>query len=107
MKPIKRGIIVKAIDEEKTTSSGLILKSAVEKKNLCKVISVGDKVEFVKVGDIVKRYDQAGVTLDYQDEQFILLQEDRDVISIMTDDINEILLTIEERNFVFPDDMAK
>jgi co-chaperonin GroES (HSP10) len=52
MKPTRDNIIVIRIAAEKSTYSGIILKSTVE-PDKAEVIAIGDKVEEVNVGDSV------------------------------------------------------
>lgn len=52
MKPTKNNIIVIRVAAQKETSSGIILKSSQE-ADRAEVISIGNKVEEVNVGDTV------------------------------------------------------
>ena len=56
MKPIRNQIFAE-IQEPKPTKSGLILLESNLEKYQAKVLAIGPKVEYIKVGDIV-RYDR-------------------------------------------------
>ena len=54
LKPLGDRLIVKAVEEESTTASGIVLPdTAKEKPQRGTVQAIGKKVENVKVGDLV------------------------------------------------------
>lgn len=52
MTPLKDNLIVKRIEEENTTDSGIILKSK-NGPDKCKVVAVGPEVKYILVNEIL------------------------------------------------------
>lgn len=52
MKPTKNNVIVKRIEKELSTSSGIILKSS-DEPDKAQVISIGKEVDEISVDDVV------------------------------------------------------
>ena len=85
MKPIGKNIIIKTIDEEIKTSSGLLLSS--EDANLLRykkgvIIKSGTDVNVINEGDIVYFDKRAGYTMMIKDEPFTIIQE-KDVVVVL------------------------
>jgi len=92
IKPIGANILVKPVDEEKKTNSGIVLPDTVdkEKPQTGKVVALGTgkivngkKVEFnVKVGDKVlfKKYSPDEIEIDNED--YLIMTED-DILAVM------------------------
>jgi chaperonin GroES len=92
IKPIGANILVKPVDEEKKTVTGIVLPDTVdkEKPQTGKVVALGTgkivagkKVEFnVKVGDTVlfKKYSPDEIEID--DENYLIMTED-DILAVM------------------------
>ena len=91
IKPLQDRVVVKMIEEEETTSSGIILSSgAKEKPQIAEIIEVGPGREkdgkLVKVnlkkGEkvIVSKY--VGTEVKYGGEDYIILKED-DILAIV------------------------
>ena len=76
LQSLGKKIIVKVIEQEKKTKSGLIIPDTVRKEDeiLAEVISVGEEVTTVKVGDKVlfsKYY--TGEVINFNDEKLVSL----------------------------------
>tara|TARA_B100001564_G_C20548709_1_gene627958 strand:+ start:634 stop:891 length:258 start_codon:yes stop_codon:yes gene_type:complete len=85
MKPIGKYIIIKTIEEEIKTSSGLLLSSEDAnqlryKKGL--VIKSGSDVEVIDEKDLIYYDKRAGFTLLLKDEPFTIIQE-KDVVVVV------------------------
>ena len=91
IKPLQDRVVVKMIEEEETTSSGIILSSgAKEKPQIAEIIEVGPGKEengkLVKVnlkkGEkvIISKY--TGTEVKYSGEDYIILKED-DILAIV------------------------
>lgn len=91
IKPLADRVLIKMIQEEETTKSGIILASgAKEKPQIAEVLEVGPgekidgKVEemYVKKGDkiIVSKY--AGTEVKYEGEDYIIVKQS-DILAIV------------------------
>ncbi len=91
IKPLQDRVVVKMIENEETTESGIILSSgAKEKPQIAEVIEVGPGGErdgkqvkmYIKKGDkvIVSKY--AGTEVKYSGEEYIIVKQD-DVLAIV------------------------
>ncbi|KKQ34834.1 MAG: 10 kDa chaperonin [candidate division WS6 bacterium GW2011_GWA2_37_6] len=84
IKPIGANILVKPVDEEKKTVTGIVLPDTVDKeKPQTEKVVAGKKVEFnVKVGDTVlfKKYSPDEIEID--DENYLIMTED-DILAVM------------------------
>ena len=87
IKPLKDRVLIKMIENEETTKSGIILASgAKEKPQIAEVVEVGPGDEenkiVVKKGDkvIVSKY--AGTEVKYSGEDYIILKQD-DILAIV------------------------
>jgi co-chaperonin GroES (HSP10) len=82
LRPIKKNIIVKIIDKEKVTTSGIILKSADPAEvSRAEVIAIGTDVTLIEVGqEILPNWNQARPS-KFDDEDFFVVSED-DVVLI-------------------------
>lgn len=92
VKPVADRILIKMIENEETTKSGIILSNgAKEKPQIAEVIEVGPginniegkKVEmFIKKGDkiIVNKY--SGTEIKYEGEEYLIVKQD-DVLAIV------------------------
>ena len=92
LKPLGDRVIVKAIEEEETTASGIVLPdTAKEKPQRGKVIAVGDG-KFgkdgkrlpldVKKGDIVLFGKYAGTEIKVDGEELVVMRED-DIMAVI------------------------
>jgi len=87
IKPLKDRVLIKMIENEETTKSGIILSSgAKEKPQIAEVVEVGPGDEEVKIivkkGDkvIVSKY--AGTEVKYEGEDYIILKQD-DILAVV------------------------
>lgn len=85
MKPIGKNIIVKTIDEEVKTDSGLVLSGKdVEAMRYRKavVIESGTDVDFIKKDDVIYYDKTHGFTMLIEDKPHTIIQE-RDVVVVL------------------------
>ena len=91
IKPLQDRVVIKMVENEETTKSGIILSSgAKEKPQIAEIIEVGPGGEIdgkvikmnVKKGDrvIVSKY--AGTEVKYNDEEYIIVKQD-DILAIV------------------------
>ena len=90
LKPLADRVVIKMIESEETTESGIILTSnAKEKPQIAEVIEVGpggnidgNKVEmYVKKGDKVVVSKYAGTEVKYEGEDYIIVKQS-DILAI-------------------------
>ena len=91
IKPLQDRVVIKMIENEETTKSGIILSSgAKEKPQIAEIIEVGPGAEvdgkttkmYVKKGDkvIVSKY--SGTEVKYDGEDYIIVKQD-DILAIV------------------------
>lgn len=91
IKPLQDRVVIKMIENEETTKSGIILSSgAKEKPQIAEIIEVGTGGEvdgktikmYVKKGDkvIVSKY--AGTEVKYEGQDYIIVKQD-DILAIV------------------------
>ena len=91
IKPLKDRVLIKMVENEETTKSGIILSSgAKEKPQVAEIIEVGPGGEkegkeikmYIKKGDkvIINKY--AGTEIKYENEDYIILSQD-DILAII------------------------
>ena len=91
IKPLANRVLIKMIEGEETTKSGIILSSgAKEKPQIAEVLEVGpgEKIKgeieemYVKKGDkvIVSKY--SGTEVKYEGEEYIIVKQD-DILAIV------------------------
>ena len=92
IKPVADRILIKMIENEETTKSGIILSGgAKEKPQVAEVIEVGPGITniegkevkmYIKKGDrvIVSKY--AGTEIKYEGEDYIIVKQD-DILAIV------------------------
>ena len=91
LRPLSDRVLIKMLESEETTKSGIILSSAAkEKEQIAEVIEVGEglkkdgKLEemYVKKGDkvIVSKY--AGTEVKYEGIDYIILKQD-DILAVV------------------------
>tara|TARA_R100001015_G_C4570465_1_gene128610 strand:+ start:73 stop:330 length:258 start_codon:yes stop_codon:yes gene_type:complete len=85
MRPIGKNIVIKTVEEEIKTNSGLLL-SAEDTKSLrykkAIVVAVGSDVSVIKKGETIQYDKRAGYTMLIKDEQFTIIQE-KDVVLVL------------------------
>jgi chaperonin GroES len=93
LKPLGDRLIVKAVEEEETTASGIVLPdTAKEKPQRGKVLAVGDgklsedsgnRIPLdVAVGDVVIYSKYGGTEVKYNGEEYLILSA-RDVLAVV------------------------
>lgn len=91
IKPLQDRVVIKMIENEETTKSGLILSSgSKEKPQIAEIVEVGPGGEidgkkvtmYVKKGDrvIVSKY--AGTEVKYDEQEYIIVKQD-DILAIV------------------------
>jgi chaperonin GroES len=93
IKPLADKVVVKKLQAEETTKSGIILSSGAQQKpQIAEIIAVGPggivdgneiKME-VKVGEKVIIRDYAGTTVKLEGEEYIIVRQD-DIAAIVED----------------------
>ncbi|MCI9038915.1 MAG: co-chaperone GroES [Clostridia bacterium] len=90
LKPLGSRVVVKMVEAEETTKSGLIITSKSEEKSqIAEVIKVGSGLEEdgkkvpmqVKEGDKVVLNQYAGTTVKYEGEEYVIVKES-DILAI-------------------------
>lgn len=90
LKPLGSRVIIKMIESEETTKSGIILAgNATEKPQIAEVVEVGPGAEadgklekmLVKKGDKVVVNKYAGTEVKYEGENYIIVKQD-DILAI-------------------------
>ena len=91
IKPLLDRVVLKIIEAEETTKSGILLaSSSKEKPHIARVVAVGpggtvDGKEVkmqVKVGDRVIFSKYAGTEVKYEDEDYIIVRQD-DILAVV------------------------
>lgn len=90
LKPLGNRVVVKMVEAEETTKSGLIITSKSEEKSqIAEVIKVGPGIEEdgkkvpmqVKEGEKVVLNQYAGTTIKYEGEEYVIVKES-DILAI-------------------------
>ena len=87
IKPLGNRVVIKRVEAEEKTASGIVLPGqAKEKPQMAEIVAVGpgteeEKME-VKVGDTVIFSQYAGTEIKYQGEEYTILPQ-RDVLAIV------------------------
>ena len=91
LKPLGNRVILKQLEVEETTKSGILLPTtAKEKSGMYEVVAVGDgklvdsKIEemIVKVGDKVVCSEYCGTQVKYQDVDYKIVRQD-DILAVI------------------------
>lgn len=91
IKPLEDRVLLKMVEAEETTKSGIILSSgAQEKPQIAEVVAVGPgriedgkKIEMsIKVGDKVITSKYSGTEIKYEGQEYIIAKES-DVLAIV------------------------
>lgn len=91
IKPLADRVLIKMIESEETTKSGIILSSgSKEKPQIAEVVEVGpgEKVDgkiqemYVKKGDNVYVSKYAGTEVKYEGQDYIIVKQD-DILAIV------------------------
>ena len=90
LKPLSNRVVIKMIENEETTKSGIILAgNAQEKPQIAEVVEVGPGKEvdgklekmLIKKGDKVVVNKYAGTEVKYEGEEYIIVKQD-DILAI-------------------------
>lgn len=77
MKAIGKRILIDPTPIEKTTKSGIILVPKTEDKpSVGKVLSIGDEVKEIKIGDIVHFNKNVGIELLVDETKYLTIREE-------------------------------
>lgn len=91
LKPLADRVVIKMVESEETTKSGIILaSSAKEKPQIAEVIEVGPGGEvdgkeikmYIKKGDKVVVNKYAGTEIKYQGEDYIIVKQN-DILAVV------------------------
>ncbi|MCI9001066.1 MAG: co-chaperone GroES [Clostridia bacterium] len=91
LKPLQDRVVIKMMESEETTKSGIILSaSSKEKPQIAEVIAVGPGLKQdgknvpleVKTGDKVVVSKYSGTEVKYEEEEFIIVKEN-DILAIV------------------------
>ena len=89
LKPLGDRVVIKMLEKEETTKSGIILAgNAQEKSQIATVLEVGPgedgkkKEMYVKKGDKVVINSYAGTTIKYEGEELIIVKQ-ADILAIV------------------------
>ncbi|MEG0769120.1 MAG: co-chaperone GroES [Ruthenibacterium sp.] len=91
IRPLADRVVIKNVEAEETTKSGIILTgSAKEKPQVCEVVAVGpgglvegkDVVMTVKVGDKVLIAKYAGTEVKVEDEECVIVRQS-DILAVV------------------------
>jgi co-chaperonin GroES (HSP10) len=74
MRPLLDNVIIEPVNDEKENKSGLILIDKPEETKKGRVLSIGSKVNDVKVNDIIL-YDYGISVKDHEIEYFLVKEE--------------------------------
>ena len=83
MKPIGKNIIIKIIEEEIKTTSGLLLSSEDANQLRYKkgeIVKPGSQVSVIKEGDVIYYDKRAGYTMLINDEPYTVISENEVVV---------------------------
>ena len=90
LRPLDDKIVIKKIEKEETTASGIVLpSSAKEKSNIAEVVATGNKLDtdeemkgLVKVGDKVIFSKYAGNDIELDDEKYTIIKF-QDILAVI------------------------
>lgn len=90
LRPLDDKIVIKKIEKEETTASGIVLpSSAKEESNIAEVMAIGNKLEtdedmkgLVKVGDKVIFSKYAGNDIELDDEKYTIIKF-QDILAVI------------------------
>jgi len=83
LEPMKDRLIIKMIEENKTTPGGIILTGSKDKTNLAEVIAVGKDIKDVQVSDKVL-INQYGGVVTLQDGIQLVVIKQCDVLAVVS-----------------------
>ena len=75
IKPLGERVLIEQIEAETKTASGLIIPDSAQEKPLqAKIVSIGDEVKTVKVGDTVLYAKYSGTELNIDDKKYLMIE---------------------------------
>lgn len=74
MRVLGNKILVEKIQPKSQTDSGIFIPTKNQKNNEGIVLAIGDKAQFVKVGDKVRYYQNAGVYIEHEGKDCLFLK---------------------------------
>lgn len=74
IKPIGKRVVLKELQAEETTKSGLVLAGQKEEPQLAEVIAVSENVKAVQVGQQVYYKKYAGTKVKYEREEYLIME---------------------------------
>ncbi|MGV6830286.1 MAG: hypothetical protein ACWA5P_01830 [bacterium] len=80
-KPHKKTVLARVIKEEKI---GSIIVPLDVKSCKAEVVAIGDKVEVLKVGNMIEYFTDRGAEIEIDGEPHLLLQEDTEIKTILS-----------------------
>ncbi len=90
IKPLGDRVVVKVMDREEKTQSGIVLPdTAKEKPMQGTVVAVGPKVSDevgleLKVGDVVIYSKYGGMEIKYEGEPYLILNSENDILAVIS-----------------------
>lgn len=90
LRPLDDKLVIKKIEKEETTASGIVLPSnSKEESNIAEIVAVGNKVEndedmkgLVKVGDRVVFSKYAGSNIELDKEKYTIIKFE-DILAVI------------------------
>ncbi len=83
LKPLGKRVIIRKLEAEEKTASGIVLPSqAKEKPQMAEIVAVGKEVEDVKVGDKVVFKKYVGTEIKVDNEELTICELD-DILAIV------------------------
>ena len=87
LKPLADRVVVKSVEAEESTKSGIVLPgTAKEKPQVCEVVAVGPGTSEVKmevaVGDTVIYGKYSGTELNYEGETYLIMKQS-DIVAVV------------------------
>ena len=84
LKPLHKNVVLKKVEEEKKTASGIILTQAPEKKpSLGEVVAVGEECDKnLTVYSKVVNKEYTGTTVKVDDVEYIICEE-KDILAVV------------------------
>lgn len=93
IKPLLDRVVLKAVESEETTKSGIVLaQNSKEKSQIAEVVAVGpggmidgkETTMQLVVGDKVVYSKYAGTVIKYNDEEYIIVKQD-EILAVVED----------------------
>ncbi len=82
IKPLGKRVVLKELEVEEKTKSGLILAGEKEEPQTASVVAVSDSVEGLSVDDVVYYKKYSGTKVKYESQEYIIIEFDN-VIAVV------------------------